>query len=337
MAERVKWIDIAKGIGIVSVVYGHCTQSLCNELFLYIYSYHMPLFFMLSGLCFNNEKYLQKSNISEFWKKRIMQLVIPLFTSMVLFCGLFELFGLGTYSFEKLCSGTWPPAMWFIFSLLVIEIVYWACHLGIRYVFPHLTSLHLNQTLLPTSLILAIIVTEIPLQWPLGLSSVPAGMLFFVSGILLRPHMGTYVEKFQHLKNKHLFCAATLIVPLIYVLFLKTPINLSEGILPYHAILPLCMAYWGSFAIIMLSILIASQQHFVHKFLTYLGQNTLIILMFHFFYLQVSTQYLRPLLGGVGTEPLTVWIWIFLTIPLVNKFAPFLAGKGFNFHQNSHK
>lgn len=61
MKNRIHWVDYAKGIGILLVVYGHVIlglhdskvgmQGLNYELqHLFIYSTHMPLFFFLSGL-----------------------------------------------------------------------------------------------------------------------------------------------------------------------------------------------------------------------------------------------------------------------------------------------
>lgn len=41
-------IDIAKGIGIILVVYGHLACPVAREIFLF----HMPLFFLLSGYFF---------------------------------------------------------------------------------------------------------------------------------------------------------------------------------------------------------------------------------------------------------------------------------------------
>lgn len=43
--DRIKWIDIAKGIGIISVLVGHA----CSALKPIIYAFHMPLFFVLTG------------------------------------------------------------------------------------------------------------------------------------------------------------------------------------------------------------------------------------------------------------------------------------------------
>ena len=48
MSERVIWVDTAKGFAIISVVLGH--SSLPIELRSVVYSFHMPLFFMLSGV-----------------------------------------------------------------------------------------------------------------------------------------------------------------------------------------------------------------------------------------------------------------------------------------------
>ena len=52
VSPRYKRIDIAKGIGILFVVFGHnwIVAHGKGELFKVIYSFHVPLFFFLSGL-----------------------------------------------------------------------------------------------------------------------------------------------------------------------------------------------------------------------------------------------------------------------------------------------
>ena len=57
-------IDIAKGIGIYLVCLGHTTS---NEVVLkWLYSFHMPLFFFLSGIFHSKSE-----NYFEFFKKKI--------------------------------------------------------------------------------------------------------------------------------------------------------------------------------------------------------------------------------------------------------------------------
>lgn len=53
--KRIDWIDVAKGVGIFLMVMGH--TSMPDAVNRWIYSFHMPLFFLLSGLVFNPGKY----------------------------------------------------------------------------------------------------------------------------------------------------------------------------------------------------------------------------------------------------------------------------------------
>jgi len=55
MSKRVEYIDIAKGIGILLVVMGHNDFGLVSPFFYkFIYSFHMPLFFFVSGMFFKS-------------------------------------------------------------------------------------------------------------------------------------------------------------------------------------------------------------------------------------------------------------------------------------------
>ena len=80
--QRLEYIDIAKGIGIILVVIGHCIsgQSIPG---MYISAFHMPLFFIISGMCFNDTRYPQ---FLPFFKKRAKTLFMPLiyFTAIIL-------------------------------------------------------------------------------------------------------------------------------------------------------------------------------------------------------------------------------------------------------------
>ena len=54
--NRIKWVDIAKGIGIILVIVGH---TIALEYSAPIYTFHMPLFFFLSGLFLNTDVKLE--------------------------------------------------------------------------------------------------------------------------------------------------------------------------------------------------------------------------------------------------------------------------------------
>lgn len=69
MNYRLDWVDKAKGIGILLVIYGH-NYPFAES---YIYGFHMPLFFFISGM-FHPDK-IDYNSI----KKRFKSLIIPYF------------------------------------------------------------------------------------------------------------------------------------------------------------------------------------------------------------------------------------------------------------------
>ena len=50
--KRIEWLDVIKALGIVLVYFGHAHVP-GN---IYIYMFHMPMFFIISGFCWNEEK-----------------------------------------------------------------------------------------------------------------------------------------------------------------------------------------------------------------------------------------------------------------------------------------
>ena len=81
-AKRISYIDMAKGIGILLVVFGHSSfpSSNINQ---WISSFHMPLFFLLSGilLAHTNAHELEMGNLA---KKKARSILIPYFSFSIL-------------------------------------------------------------------------------------------------------------------------------------------------------------------------------------------------------------------------------------------------------------
>ena len=73
--ERDHIIDVAKGLGEILVCIGHSKFSLSSEV-KFIYQFHMPLFFILSGMNINIEKY----SIFKFIKKKMETILFPYFS-----------------------------------------------------------------------------------------------------------------------------------------------------------------------------------------------------------------------------------------------------------------
>ena len=80
MSKRIEYIDIARGIGILLVVLGHNDFGYISPFgYKLIYSFHMPLFFFLSGYFLNTAV-----PFIEFFKKRFNSLLKPYFFTIFL-------------------------------------------------------------------------------------------------------------------------------------------------------------------------------------------------------------------------------------------------------------
>lgn len=67
---RIEWVDAAKGIGILMVMFGH--NWLDWKYCYYFYSFHMPLFFILAGYTFSDRR-----APFDFIKQKAKVLIIP--------------------------------------------------------------------------------------------------------------------------------------------------------------------------------------------------------------------------------------------------------------------
>lgn len=129
-------IDAAKGIAIVLVVFAHINYTPAP--LAYIYSFHMPLFFILSGLLFRREKY---ETFSQFLRHRFYTLVCPylfFYAAALLVRALIAIAAQGiagilTSSFLKSLiqmflawgpSGTPNNPLWFVPCLFCVELMY---------------------------------------------------------------------------------------------------------------------------------------------------------------------------------------------------------------------
>lgn len=138
--ERLEWLDAAKAFGMILVYIGHCFIPGVNP---YIYSFHVPFFFIISGFCWNNKNNVNLS-FSEFAFKKIRSYIIPYikicavcFVPFCLLKGLQQyglqiefwkyivryLFGIFVYSRGTL---DWLPncsPVWFLTCLFCAELV----------------------------------------------------------------------------------------------------------------------------------------------------------------------------------------------------------------------
>lgn len=114
--DRIDWVDIAKGIAIFLMVCGH--TSVPQPINKFIYSFHMPLFFIVSGMLFNPIKY---HFLGVYFKKMVKSLLVP----YISFTIIIELFGLvndvGIH--WRINEGWDGAALWFLEALFFVELL----------------------------------------------------------------------------------------------------------------------------------------------------------------------------------------------------------------------
>lgn len=131
---RQRWIDIAKGIGIILMVVGHAdAPALLKN---WIYGFHMPLFFIIAGYTFNRVKWLEngfaklmKSRAKAYLFPYIFLFLINLISWQILFwlngggIQLIDWCLAGIYSHDTLMPNCAP--LWFLTCLFVSYVLFW--------------------------------------------------------------------------------------------------------------------------------------------------------------------------------------------------------------------
>ena len=93
--KRIEYIDIAKGIGILLVIIGHAFRdemrmenNLAEFVYQLVYFFHMPLFFVISGLTFGLSYWKYTKLPMQYIKRRVQTQFVPvlMYASVIYVC-----------------------------------------------------------------------------------------------------------------------------------------------------------------------------------------------------------------------------------------------------------
>lgn len=136
MNTRIDYIDILKGIGILFVIIGHMYTA--PECRVYVYSFHLPLFFIISGALLNETKY---KAFKDFFISRFKSLFFPFMVFyVILWLGWFfverPMRSIDVSPVETAFGLIWASdswrwifpggLLWFVPALFSLEIIYYA-------------------------------------------------------------------------------------------------------------------------------------------------------------------------------------------------------------------
>lgn len=171
--RRIEWIDAVKGIGIMLVVVGHMTIPHLAKLF--IYSFHMPLFFFISG-------YLHKRNFSAKWcARKVDALIVPYWAyGIVIMCAMSAIGRWGWMEMlERMVKGIGVDPLWFLICLFFSEI------------FGAMIVKYANGSLLAITLLMGALGVALPQYTNFGwfkLRTLPAALTFWLAGFECNRH-----------------------------------------------------------------------------------------------------------------------------------------------------
>lgn len=281
--KRIEWIDSLKGFGIFCVTLGH--QG-CNFLIeKHIYSFHMFLFFFLSGFLHSN----YDGNFKIFITKKTKALFLPfMFWNIAsFFAGLLlnepivesvrEFFVLD----GVIC---WNAPIWFLLSLYMTEILFFVIEKFIPYG---------KYIFIPVLLLLWLLVSDRSVF--LMLNVLPISLLFYIFGNIFRHYCDAHPDAVgKAIKYSIPAAVLLLVLNIVFGVFLNERIAFTGA--DFGNII-----YCNLAAVSGVFFYITLFRRFrflrVSKVLSYLGKNSLIIMATQYWFFKLYDAISEPLIG----------------------------------------
>jgi fucose 4-O-acetylase-like acetyltransferase len=271
-SARVGWVDSAKGIGIILVVFAHVVRGLVNShiwmwsptsLFLdgWIYAFHMPLFFFLSGLFLFRSA---QKPLLLFVTEKLRTLAYPYFVwSVITLLIKTPLSGVTNRAdgLSELPLILYEPIeqYWFLYVLLVLSLLIAALlKLGVRTWIVFALAILVYPGLLPTA----------PLEW---------GVLALASACAMYVALGVIVGS----RNGLLEISGLSVGELGFIVLAGLIISAFGGIsgLPYRYALTPLFALAGTYAVVALAVTV--EKTTLNSVLRLMGRRSLEIYVAH--------------------------------------------------------
>lgn len=308
--NRSRQLDILKGIGILLVMLGHAIPytSFVHNL---IYGFHMPLFFVCSGICFKARP------IRESVRRDLKSLIIPwtFFSLILIACSVvLHIFSTGEVpKFNLLDENCYVLyyTIWFLLCLFITRFLY---------------RLIYRKTMLVTTILCVItyicsyLMQLNGINLPFFIDSAMSMLLFYHLGVLLKKTITVKVPIFLPI--------ALLLLYLSIVYFWKPLVNIKYNIFPIYLIILASMPIYSLSQICL---------RFDSKILVYFGLSSMAIMGLHH---PIYDVLMFPLINKTALPQIVeIIMMILFTLiiclfgyKIIMKFFPFLLGK-FNTNQ----
>lgn len=323
----IPWLDTVKGLGIYLVVFGHLWYTsyfpVINKA---VYSFHMPLFFLISGFVIRNE---DRESIGAYIKKQTIRLFLPAFAFVIIFLPVYFLIADGINLWEtvkKICfwDGLVPfnSPCWFLFVLYEAKILERLLNISSRYMW-------MKTAACMVSFLLGYVVYRVDIFLPFGFDRCLVGLGFMIAGLCIKE---IYL-RYQPIKVSWYI---GLFYSIVLLLWITSGICFNSTVSMYAFELG---KYWnfvlsgicGSLIFILLSYKINKS----FSCFRWWAPNTIFIVCTHYFFVRVFWK-ITAIIGIQNTWVCDVMVIVFAVVLMccympickfINKFIPFLNGR----------
>ncbi len=314
-------LDIAKGLGMVLVVIGHCVFH--GPVFSFLSTFHMPLFFVISGLCFSEARH---SRLSAFFVSRLKTLVFPalVFTVFYVAMGLCLDRSATVEAVRSMPYGGPPGALWFLDILFVVEMAYALVLRAVRRLrLPVVATVAVLSVFL---YVLGSLASRAQVRAPFSLLSALSAFAFYALGHLARPLW----SRMRGCRPSVVIPAACAVLILLYNRFSPQPLamanNNSVGLADFlPAVVGVVMTLFVAKDVAALGFRPAA------KALAWIGRNTLAVMGLHVPFISLSVACVKPLVPShllyKLVEQLFVWAMCVASARLINAKAKWMLGR----------
>lgn len=273
--SRIEWVDAAKGIGIILVVYAHVARGL-NKSGLYddnsfaivdsiIYSFHMPLFFFLSGIFYLHT--MERRGFTGTMASKLNTIIYP-YIIWSLIQGFIEVqlsaYTNGTVEYSDLFAILWQPRahFWFLYTLFFMFIA-----ISIILI-PYFRNIVSARTALFGGLVITLAIYLNRQHSPdvFALTSVSRNAVIFMAGIV-----------FSTIALNNTNARSIGLVSTITFILLSYTISVAHAI-PSNDLWKLSLAFSGLLAVIYTCKIIPDS---IDKPLAFIGKYSMIIYLLH--------------------------------------------------------
>lgn len=287
---RQQWLDIYKGIGITAVVVGHIMM------WRYVYSFHMPLFFLVSGYTFH-----VRENELEWFGKCCRRYLLPYFSFLVCLNVYTLILDGKRLSMYKLLYGGCEllgiyGTFWFVTVLFLALIV--------------LNALVKRRINVFVTIIICLLLSYIfqyngvSVRW--NAQVVPFALVYMLIGYTYKVHANETDQVMANVRYKYVlwFLVACASVVPFFLLQVRMDMKQTDYGIP---VLSLVVSLLICLGLMRLSKWLECRKNIVNDMLIYIGKASLVIMFLH--------QFLKDVLWDLGIEKRPIRLVLAIAIP----------------------